>query len=116
MQVTFAAYQIVASVSWSLEVSFPQPYQSIQLFLSSFMDFSIAAVLPVQCLTSYSYHTHLLIVTLCPLISILILVAVYLHLKTRRLASYKIAPPTTDSERKNNGSSVYLQAALMVSL
>lgn len=89
----FAAYQIIASVTWSLELTFPEPYNSVQLFLSNIMDFSLAGILPIQCLVGFRYHTHILIVTLCPLAVILPLTAAYWRSPNPR----------------------YLQAALMVS-
>ena len=65
-QVVWAAYQIINSADWSLNVSFPEPFASFSRLMSLVTNFSFAKVLPMGCLATYDHYSHLLVVTLVP--------------------------------------------------
>ena len=99
-KVVFSSYQIIASVSWSLEIIFPEPYQTLQAYLSSVMDLSLSGILPIKCLMRFSYHSHLLIVTLVPLVMIALLVGYAMFF---------------DNQKRSSRSGTCVCTALMVS-
>jgi len=77
------------------------------------MDFSIAGIFPMTCLMGFSYHSHILVVTIFPLVLILGFGSLYLS-ATQASASHKVAPPTLKAGTADKAS-LYLQAGLMVS-
>ena len=111
-------------MSWSLEVTFPEPYQTLQAFASVIMDFSIVGLLPIECLVGLSYHSHVLVVTLVPLLLVITCVVAYKITSGTKTTPYKISADDNISVDGKNGekiqfmglsSGTYLQAALMVS-
>ena len=95
----FAAYQIVASVSWSLELSFPEPYQSFNNLIAAVTQLSVGQIFPMGCFGSYNHHAHLLVITLVPLLLYVLLGSVAFVKKSA----------------KNDTAAKCLQGAVMVS-
>ena len=93
-KVVVSTYQIIASISWSLEVNFPEPYETFQAVLAAMMELSLGRLLPVGCIFNYGFHAHTLAVTIIPLVIALVFVLMW----------------WTSSRKKNH----YLERALMV--
>lgn len=66
-KIVFAGYQIVSSVTWSIELSFPEPMMGFQRWISAITDLNIVQIMPVSCYSdSYSYHSKLVVMTVVP--------------------------------------------------
>ena len=66
LKILWVTYQIICSMSWSLETIFPEPFQTFSRIMS-FTQLSLAQLLPMGCMVQYNHFKNLVVTTLAPL-------------------------------------------------
>ena len=56
--------QIATSIGWPLDVIFPNPFRSFVDVMAYMVDINPGRILPLECVITYSHHTHLRFITL----------------------------------------------------
>ena len=58
-QVVWVNYQIMATVSWNVQIGFPEPFATFERLLSV-LDLSLLRIMPISCLVECecNYHRH----------------------------------------------------------
>ena len=67
-KIIFSTFQIIAALDWGLEITFPEPFATVENALSSVTELSIEHIMPMGCLMRYDHYKHILLVTLVPLL------------------------------------------------
>ena len=55
------------AATWMLETDFPTPFGALTTMFSTVTELELPHVVPLGCVASYDFHSHLLLVTLGPL-------------------------------------------------
>ena len=67
-KIMWSTFQLVNSVEWSLELRFPEPFNTFTTATSMMTEATLSQILPLSCaIDGYDHYTHLLVVTLVPL-------------------------------------------------
>ena len=53
-QVVWVNYQIMATVSWNVQIVFPEPFRTLER-LFSLLDLSLLRIMPINCLIPYDF-------------------------------------------------------------
>ena len=79
-KILWSVLQIISSVDWTLSIRFPEPFASVQHYISLVTQLSLSNLLPMNCFMQYSFQEHLLFSCLAP-IALAIALGVGLALK-----------------------------------
>ena len=58
---------MTTAADWALETTFPDPFGSFVSLFSTVTELELPHVVPLGCVASYDFHSHLLLITLGPL-------------------------------------------------
>ena len=75
VQVVFVNYAIMCSISWNLDITFPQPFRTLE-DLFSFLELSLLRLMPMGCLAPFDFISDFYFITVTPLALLMLIVLV----------------------------------------
>ena len=79
--------QMSVAATWALQTEYPTPFGGLIALLSSLTEMALPRIIPLNCITRYDHHSHVVLVTLVPLALMGVSVACAVMLARRGRAS-----------------------------
>ena len=73
-KVIWVNYAIMSSISWSLQIDFPQPFKTLE-DLFSVLELSLLRLMPVGCLAPFDFISDFYFIAFTPLVLLVLIVA-----------------------------------------
>ena len=74
-KVVWVTYQIMTTVSWNVQVAWPEPFKTFERLLSV-LDMSLLRILPVACMVKFDFIADFYVIVITPLLMAGAIVAV----------------------------------------
>ena len=74
LKVVFVNYAVMASISWNLEIDFPQPFKTLE-DIFSVLELSLLRLMPLGCLAPFDFISDFYFISFTPL-ALLVLIVV----------------------------------------